>query len=161
MIESILDKSEIDAIKKKKLENRFQCYLCRTDYYGIRELRDHMKRHERDKKCEICKMTLTHSELNSHLCGKESSIRCDYCANEFTTTLKLIDHLEKSHETKKLHQCEKCPKFLASIALREYHMKSHDLDAPKRFICEICSKCFASKVLLNAHSKTHGNRKCK
>lgn len=158
----ISEKSTSDTIKKKKDGKSFQCYLCKTNYHAMKELRIHMKSHERDQKCEICKMELTHSEIGSHLCGEEKSIRCDYCAHEFTATSKLIDHLEQSHETKKHYECEKCPKFLSSLALREYHMKSHDFDAPKRFICEICSKSFPSKVSLNAHTKIHDtSRKCK
>ncbi|XP_055311551.1 zinc finger and SCAN domain-containing protein 12-like [Sitodiplosis mosellana] len=143
------------ARKRKRVERIFQCYLCGMNCSTKQILRAHMYLHERCHKCDICKTALTQNELNSHLCGEEKTIRCDYCPIEFTVTLELLEHLEKSHEKRKFYRCEKCPKFIASIALKETHMKSHELDAPKRFICEVCSKAFTSRVNLRSHRRSH------
>lgn len=145
--------------KKKKDEKVFQCYLCKINFNLAFHLRIHMKCHERDNTCEICKMELTSSELNSHLCDEEKSIRCDYCPVEFTATMKLLEHLKNTHD-KKFYGCEKCPKFFAMIALKEYHMKTHEKDLPRPFRCETCSNAFASKDSLRTHIKTH-MKKCK
>lgn len=154
-------KEKIRGRKRKKLEKTYQCYLCRTNFSTTEEIRVHMKRHERDQKCEICKMELTFVELNSHLCGERRSIRCDYCATEFTATLKLIDHLEESHEKGlSFHQCERCPKYFAMLALKEFHMASHDGQS-KQFVCNVCSKTFSTKILLKTHSKRHEETECK
>ncbi|XP_055322856.1 zinc finger protein 208-like [Sitodiplosis mosellana] len=146
--------------EKQKEKKIFQCYLCRTDFSTFKRLQVHMNRsHKRNHKCGICRMVLTAKELRSHLCGGEKCIRCEYCSNEFTTTKKLLDHLDKSHEKKKLHQCDKCLKFFTMIILKEHHLKSHELDAPKTFICEICSKAFPSKECLKNHIRIHDKTK--
>ncbi|XP_055311588.1 zinc finger protein 878-like [Sitodiplosis mosellana] len=150
-----LPKKSRSTTRRKKEEKSFQCYLCQTSFSTMKEVRVHMERHKRDQKCKICRTALTVNELNSHLCGEERSIGCEYCSNEFTITAKLLEHLKTDHATKKMHKCEKCPTFLAMIALKEFHMKSHELDAPKRFICEICSKAFASKLRLRGHIERH------
>lgn len=153
-------KEKIRVRKTKKIEKSYQCYLCRTNFSTTEEIRVHMKRHERDQKCELCKMELTFNELYSHLCGKEKSIRCDYCADEFTATLKLIDHLEESHEKGlSFHQCEKCPKYFAMLTLKEFHMASHNGQS-NQFVCKICSKAFSTKISLNVHVKRHENTEC-
>ncbi|XP_055311535.1 zinc finger protein 700-like [Sitodiplosis mosellana] len=151
-----LPKEKTRAARKKKEGKSYQCYLCRmsfnTFFNGVHV---HMKRHERDQKCEICKTELTLNELNSHLCGDEKSIRCDYCADEFTATSKLVEHLDKSHEKGKLlYRCEKCSKYFSMFALKELHMKVHDR-APKQFVCKVCHKNFASKLLRKVHVKRH------
>ncbi|XP_055311515.1 zinc finger protein 878-like [Sitodiplosis mosellana] len=141
--------------RRKKEEKSFQCYLCRAIFSTAKELRVHMERHERDQKCEICKTELTLDELSSHLCGEKRSIGCEYCSNEFTITLQLVEHLETAHENKKLYKCEKCPIFFASIGLKEFHMKSHEHDAPRPYVCKVCSRAFAKKILLRYHTERH------
>lgn len=148
-------------IKNMKRIVNFQCFLCKISFESIPKLRNHMKCHKRSHKCEICQTALTRNELNSHLCDEEKSIRCDYCSNEFTATVQLLEHLRNSHSTKIMHRCEKCPKFFPMIALKKYHMKVHEQDTTKPFICEVCTKAFAKKIYLQIHSKTHNSIKRK
>ncbi|XP_055311487.1 zinc finger protein 595-like [Sitodiplosis mosellana] len=134
----------------------YTCHLCEKDCHTQSNLQSHFKHHVKMTKCQVCKRSLKLDDLNSHLCGKEKSIRCDYCPNEFTTTSKLVEHLEKSHETNvKFYQCEKCKKCFPMIALKDFHMISHAQDEPKPFVCEICSKAFSKEYYLKVHSETH------
>lgn len=136
-------------------EKSFQCYLCQRCFPLLRELRIHMKCHERSYKCEICRSPLTFNELNTHLCGKEESIDCDYCPNTFIATSKLVKHIETSHGKRKFYQCEKCPKFFPMITLKEWHIITHAQDLPRLFVCNICSKAYAMESVLKTHIKSH------
>lgn len=139
---------------------QFQCYLCRMNFITITKLRVHMKCHEKDHKCKICKAALTRNELNTHLCGDEAFISCEYCDDEFTATLKLLEHLQKSHVRRKFYQCEKCPKFFVMIGLRKYHMKTHAQDEAE-LVCNVCCKIFDSTRQLKRHMNSHDTQNCK
>ncbi|XP_055311573.1 zinc finger protein 700-like isoform X2 [Sitodiplosis mosellana] len=154
-----LPKEKTRAVRKKKEGKSYQCHLCRTSFSTFNGVRVHMKRHERDQKCEICKMELTANELSSHLCGDVKSILCDYCPIKFTVTSELVEHLKKSHEKRKqFYRCEKCSRYLPMFVLKEFHMKSHAREL-KPFVCKVCHKDFASKLLLKLHAKRHDETK--
>lgn len=134
----------------------FECYICKTVVKSISNLRSHMEKHARDKECDICKMPLTVHELNSHLCGKEKNVSCEYCDETFISTVKLLEHLKLPHEKKRLYRCNECPKFFPMIILRHYHMAQHRIEAPpNRYLCNICGKGFATSSNFSAHKRTH------
>lgn len=147
--------------RKKTPKRRIECFLCKIEMETMKKLRIHMRCHNRDNICDICQMNLTGKELKLHLCGEEKSIRCDYCTDEFNVTAKLLKHLE-THTQRKFYRCESCPKFFASITLKEHHLKSHsNQDALREFVCEICSKTYSSKFHLDLHKKRHELGRCK
>lgn len=151
----------VQRARKRKMK-RFQCFLCRMYFDFAKELSLHMRLHQRKHKCQICKMELTHKELNEHLCGDEKNIRCEYCGKKFPSTLKVLSHIEKSHQKfNKFHKCDKCRRFFSMISLKNYHMKTHEHDPPAQFVCKICSKAFACKETLKIHSRIHNNMMCK
>lgn len=138
--------------------NKFRCNLCKLELETEEALNNHQIEHKNYRKCEICKIN---ANPETHLCSTENSILCEYCDESFTVTTKLLKHLEEAHEQKKLHRCEKCPKFFSMIRLRELHMEQH-MNEPcqAQFICKICSKNFANKNGLYIHTKySHMNDK--
>lgn len=137
----------------------FECYLCKIKVGNYHAIRRHMtQQHERDKKCDVCKMPLTSNELKMHLCGTEKTIDCDYCKQQFSATVDILKHLDDAHAQKRLYRCENCPTFFPMPILKEYHAAQHVV-VPKLFICEICSKRFATNNSLRLHMDTHNAEK--
>lgn len=110
-------------------------------------------------KCSVCETRLTSDELNQHLCGTDETIICEYCNTSFSSIPKILEHLQISHDEKKLYRCEKCPRFFAMIRLKEYHLSRHNGES-KSFICNICTKGFATSTLLGIHQQRHTTEKC-
>lgn len=158
LIDNTQNKKGNSKEKKKRI---FQCFLCKTEYDVKAKLRIHMKLHKRNKPCKVCKVLFTVNELSSHLCDDKKSIRCDYCTNDFTTTLALLNHIDLSHENKKFYGCEKCPTFFPMVALKEIHALSHAQDEPRQFACNLCSKAYTRQTFLTQHiKKRHEQQKC-
>lgn len=140
--------------RKQKEKKTFECFLCRASVIKFQKLKVHIRHHhKRNRNCTICKMELTANELNSHLCGDEKSIRCEYCSDTFTTTTALMKHLDNSNEKKMIYKCEKCTRNFLSIFLKDHHTKLHD--SPEQSVCEICSKAFFSEAKLKTHMRIH------
>lgn len=139
--------------------SEFECYLCKTELESLGALKMHFQLHSRDQKCDICKIPLTLNELNHHLCDDIKSIKCEYCPKSFVATIKLLEHLE-THEKRRFYRCDKCPKFLPMVTLKEHHMKTLH-DKPKKFVCSVCSKAFADRYQLDKHKRTHTAKRSK
>lgn len=140
----------------------FECYLCRMDFWKQSEVKFHLKLHvaARDKKCDICNEPLTSNELTSHLCGTETSIKCEYCSRLFNVTSKLLQHLGSEHDDKIFYRCRRCNRYFDMEHLRDLHEKQHkELDRP--FACDKCQKGFSSKVQLRAHQICHSDESMK
>lgn len=142
------------------------CYACQKTFENPYKLRVHIKTHSeaprrRLQRCKVCQKSLSRDELDTHMCGDEESIRCDYCPNEFIVTLELLEHLKESHQNTETYQCEKCPKYFTMTALKEIHMKMHEKHTQKPFACNVCSMLFSKKKYLDFHKKTHDQIKSK
>lgn len=141
--------------EKKILE----CYICKMrSIQNITYLRNHISNHDVFERCDICKSSLESEDVNIHLCGKENSIQCEYCDENFTSTVKLLAHLNDNHEQKLSYKCDKCPKLLPMIFLKEQHMTQH-VDIPRPFICDVCPKAFTTKLNLKSHKYIHNMKK--
>lgn len=141
---------------------QFKCFACKIQIKSVTEFQTHMKQHAIDQVCEICKMQLSYNELNeSHVCGTETSISCEYCNETFTSTAKLLEHLKTPHESKKLYGCSKCFKYFPQSNLRQYHMVQHENEAKNtpttQHICDECGKGFDTADKLSKHQKSHND----
>lgn len=137
----------------------FRCTLCDETYSTIGDYRKHMREHERPAKCDVCKLPRFTDELDTHLCGDQYQIQCEYCDKSFTITTQLIEHLE-CHENQKFYHCKECHSYFGMKVLRDYHQEYHTRQS-KNHTCETCSKSFASKNNLISHMKTHTTEKSK
>lgn len=139
---------------------KFSCFSCKIQIKSLSEFKAHMKQHVKDQVCEICKVQVSFNELKeSHVCGTETSISCEYCNETFTSTAKLLEHLETPHESKKLYGCSKCFKYFPQLNLRQFHMAQHEneegVTPAVQHICEECGKGFDTVDKLNKHQKYH------
>lgn len=144
--------------RKKAEERLYECYICKIQIRNHEHaLRNHMKMHSDPPtvQCGVCMED--YSENESHLCGEETTIQCDYCEKQFTTTDGLVKHLNDNHEQKKLHRCETCIKYLPMLFLKKHHNCRGQLTKP--YACSVCIKRFATLNQLRQHEKTHRDDK--
>lgn len=135
-------------------------YHLRFIHLGMERRKPPKKPKIKKIKCSVCEIKLAPNELDEHLCSNDENIQCEYCPESFKATVKLLEHLKRSHDEKKLYRCEKCPRFFAMIRLKEYHLHRH-IGESKSFICDICTKSFATNFLLNLHVQRHTTEKRK
>lgn len=138
----------------KPPKRSFECYLCKKGMETKIELRWHMGKHARDQRCVICSTELTDSELKSHLCNDKKTIDCEYCQQQFLSTVAILKHLEDNHEQKRFYCCDTCHKFFPMKTLKETHAAQH-VKVATPFKCTICPKRFATTAALDRHKRLH------
>lgn len=141
----------------------FECFVCKR--YKIKTesfMRNHIKRcgvkRIRKSKCLICRQPLAIAELDSHLCGDNADVQCEYCADRFTVTKVLREHLENVHKSnRRLYKCKTplCKKYFPMIFLKECHESVHDPESEEVLACDTCGKQFSSQLSLTGHKKVH------
>lgn len=89
-----------------------------------------------------------------------------FCGKEFNLRHKLTTHIKRTHNNRRDHGCEICPKrFFTPKELKVHVLKSHTpgyVDKSEHF-CEICGKRYSSSKSLRTHMKHHSEPefKCK
>ncbi|XP_031621088.1 zinc finger protein 184-like isoform X2 [Contarinia nasturtii] len=137
---------------------KFQCFVCNKMFDKIALLQKHMNTvHDRSKACEICSKKLDTDELSTHICGNETTIQCEYCHKNFTSTIDLLKHLDSSDEKKKMYRCDVCLEFFPMMILKHQHMTQHT-ETSKSFMCHMCSETFVTSTLLSNHERSHRRR---
>lgn len=149
-----LIRSEAEMKLNKVKQQSFECYLCRSTFGRILQLKQHFTNyhHTDDKlwKCSDCESRFAQRKnLMKHV-YKHISMDCEYCAKKFTTVRNLQKHCQRSHKDQlTIHQCGQCPrKFILNAQLR-IHMHNHN--ASLQHNCNICNETFASGMLLKGH----------
>lgn len=145
----------------------FECFICKQhEAYSEKAMRNHIKRHKQPnikrfrRICLICKIPLSVTNFDSHLCGNEKYVPCEYCSGRFTTTKRLREHLENVHKSNlQLHHCKKCTKYFPMVWLKNVHETVHNNET--LLTCEACSKQFFHKSTFNNHKRSHEETKCK
>lgn len=104
-----------------------ECYICKQKFEIITTLYQHMKKHvaARDDKCEICQEYFTSNEIKSHVCFDKMSITCEYCNETFTSIRTLMQHLENTHDDRKVYRCRYCYNYFGMTCLKDWHEKKH------------------------------------
>lgn len=151
----------------------FECFVCkRFTTRSEKIMRKHIERHDRQPKkpvsakkfrrvCLICRIPLTVTNFGTHLCGDKVDVQCEYCAEKFTATKPLCEHLDAVHKTQRnLYTCAKCPRIFAMVFIRDNHETSHSQNL-RPFKCEKCPKKFARQISLSKHIKLHDSHTCK
>lgn len=136
-------------------EYQFECYICKKAMLSLAHLRLHLTKHDEKptKRCIICKILLTPSQLDSHLCRSEvQSINCEYCSMDFKSITMLLKHIEDEHLDNRLYKCLKCALCIPMKLLLEYHQSVH-LNVENTFACDKCPKKCSKSSSLRAHIK--------
>ena len=85
---------------------------------------------------------------------KESSVNCQVCKKQFSTSQGLKVHVKSVHDKEKSFTCAKCNKSFS----QERILKQHEAEVHmklKSFTCHICLKSFTRKDHVRAHMSAH------
>ncbi len=88
----------------------------------------------------------------------DKSLKCEQCAEPFSFSDELENHL-KLHSEGKLLSCSQCSKSFSNLRNLSRHMKVHNIDTGKSFSCVQCTKSFAKEIYLRNHLKVHTGEK--
>lgn len=145
------------------VKNRFECYICKIQMNKIADVKNHIKQHSYNQKCEVCnKHFISNEEQQLHMCGTiELSIKCEYCSRSFQAISQLLAHLECEHDNRLMYRCQKCSKFFGMKKLVDLHEKYHPEEVEKSFACDKCSKRFGDQEKLDRHLQLHSNESMK
>lgn len=150
--------------KTSKLKNpsrTFECYFCKSQMRLQRECRAHIRLHIKatPNACHVCGMFFSLQGLNKHVCHGQS-IQCEYCPDNYPSTIKLLEHLKCHKDRLSLYRCAVCSKVFGMSALLEMHKRKHtELERP--WICDICNGRFTLRKWLTAHRHIHTDEKSK
>jgi uncharacterized C2H2 Zn-finger protein len=148
-----------------KGKKHFRCryYLCSTYFKSEQEQQDHdAQAHSLNgtgaKKCRLCQMTITHSNMRRHIKvnhKNESISSCKYHLCDFYGTLDELEHHAVSHEVDKM-QCVYCGLFYPKEAILMHVKYNHASQAIK--CTHPCRTFFLTladrnKHILEVHSK--------
>ena len=133
--------------------------ICGKSFKYISQLINHIESIHEDKKyrCDICqKDFITSYSLMEHKNNvHETGIRqheCKICKKSFILKDDFKNHIDLSHNCKKLY-CDICQKFFSSSnSLNEHKSTIHE--RIKRYKCKMCEKCYNRKSYLKAHIKS-------
>ncbi|XP_031633963.1 zinc finger protein 184-like [Contarinia nasturtii] len=151
----------IKETKETKFGKRaYECYLCKKAMPSLLRVQRHVENHSKQKitkmkHCTVCFKSFVLSKIDQHLCTQEMEICCEYCTQSFTSTYRLLDHLDSRHMDATLYPCTKCTKHFSMMILKDVHERCHD----KVIICEICSESFSRRIEYLEHKKTHDTEK--
>lgn len=140
----------------------YKCGKCNEPFENAKQLSHHFRIHNKAfPKCVVCGDNSVDIELDQHLCVQEEFMSCEYCSQTFTSTKRLLVHLDDDHSEEKKHRCSTCKLSFGMRFLKIIHEKSHNVIKP--FKCDICSKSYVLQDSLIRHQqKEHTNpEECK
>lgn len=148
------------TVCQKRKYDCFECHMCRWTTQNYKKMRTHFKEHKMatPNKCDVCWLWFSNAQFIKHLC-KGESVKCEYCPEQFKTTLTLLKHLN-GHNKRNLHQCDQCTKRFSMAFLLECHKQQHN-NIEKLFICDICNARFRFNFILKKHIQSHSNERRK
>jgi len=151
----------------KRYERKIsKCSMCDYQCYGESDLFRHVKHRHRENKKKKKNI--------------DKALKCIFCKDTFPSELRLIKHLQSTHENHlenaqeeeeyktfvdklRMKKCDLCDKtFVAKSKLLRHMRTGHKEKKPKggiiikKFICSICLKSFSSKERVIFHIKQHG-----
>lgn len=134
-----------------------RCGTCDKSFFNAHQLERHLKIHEGEYLCDICKRklsskrTLTNHMLSLHL-NKASRSKCEYCGKFFIWS-SLRNHILSIHKNQRKYKCDVCAKGFFNCDKLRRHLAAVHL-TERNHICTICSRKFTHKWHLTRHYKT-------
>lgn len=141
-----------EVLRRKDI--KWQCYKCQVDMPFLEFLRIHMKGHNdgTPHECTVCGLHFSKRRFDRHLCMGES-VPCEYCAETFNSTVKLLEHLEMHKNDLEISRCKLCRKNLPMKKLHEFHLHHHHKAKPN--ICPFCNKRFNTRSGMTVHTNVN------
>ncbi|KAG5876662.1 hypothetical protein JTB14_027139 [Gonioctena quinquepunctata] len=130
------------------------CTKCSKQFTLWKNLRVHMREHERPKEkytCPTCSMVLNSRKCYlKHTQLHEGNVhQCEQCPKVFSRKDTLKEHIRKTHHGEEA-TCEICKKVVKSKKLLKHHMETHD---EKKLKCTECPAAFKQNKNLRRHIK--------
>ncbi|XP_070565586.1 zinc finger protein 16-like isoform X2 [Ptychodera flava] len=146
-----------------------KCFVCPSEgcdmKYAIkRDLKAHLRAHEKDVMCHICgkvgnKQFLVHHLLREHGVVKapkcSATVLCDICGKQLCATSFTTHRLK--HQQIKPFKCRHCGKKFTTNAFVLEHERIHTGEKPYK--CSMCDLGFAKRAQLVSHVRTHTGEK--
>lgn len=140
-----------------KLENGYQCVICKKDFNTFYSLTKHMNCHSTNNVCDICGSAyFSRQYLRQHVSAKHRESSCRICLSKFPTASELALHNRKVHKKipKREYQCNICNLvFNYRYKLRNHMVLSHGMPDVK-VNCGICGKVLKNKLCLRTHKRS-------
>lgn len=135
----------------------FSCPHCINEFPTQSLLREHIRRHIHNHKCEICGMTTSSpSALKHHITYRhrtERPFNCQICQYSFKSKSDLRRHID-THNQEDPYKCSVC-NFQSRCAqsVATHHKEVHE-DTKSVYACNECSKTFSRGNNLTRHLVT-------
>ena len=118
---------------------KWQCLPCKKIYTNPNSLQQHNKFH--------------HFKDNAYI------HRCHICGQEYNSSAKLSNHIEKHSLEEAKIKCDTCSKlFFTDFDLKNHKRNTHDLQQDQ-LMCSICSFTTATKGRLKRHMILHSEER--
>lgn len=158
--------SEVELLEAKNNQNashsvnnaRFSCTHCSFQTSIELVLKRHLKIHQNNlaQKCSICNRVFSSTQrLLSHLDLRHKNggpINCPFCSEEFPSSTFLKNHINDNHPNGKQNfSCRFCPKKLSTRKECTSHEESHSEIFKHQ--CKICLKKFTTQDDHDDHVK--------
>lgn len=143
-------------LHKEYAHRELKCQHCEKQFDTIKKLKDHERRHIRDKEgfpCSQCDRVLkTSSGLKLHRAKHTGQYKfcCDVCGNGFMSKAILEEHMGR-HTQEKRYTCDVCGKMFVFNSTMRIHRRWHDNPLPYK--CKTCGQRFRHTSLLSVHRR--------
>lgn len=138
-----------------KLEEGFQCVLCKDSFNTYYRLSIHMNSHYSNHVCEICGASyINRLSLRVHVHSLHKEKKCSMCNLTFSNNYSKIKHMRKIHNRSEANRyCLLCNKtFRYTYLLNEHKIQEHGMKR-QLSVCQECGKSFLSLVNLRTHMR--------
>lgn len=130
----------------------YRCKLCGKNYSKMIKIKNHVKNHFKDIKCDRCDlMFVSESKLKTHYVvhTKIRQHKCEFCGKDFYRKNNLTQHL-KLHRNERNYACEFCGKtFTYRESMKSHIRNNHLRESP--YECVPCTKKFVDPASLARH----------
>ena len=143
-------------LHKEYAHRDLKCQHCEKQFDTVKKLKDHERRHLRDKEgfpCSQCDRVLkTSSGLKLHRAKHTGQYKfcCDVCGRGFMSKAILDEHMGR-HTQEKRYTCDVCGKMFVFNSTMRIHRRWHDNPLPYK--CKICGQKFRHTSLLSVHRR--------
>lgn len=143
-------------LHKEYAHRELKCQHCEKQFDTIKKLKDHERRHVRDKEgfpCSQCDRVLkTSSGLKLHRAKHTGQYKfcCDVCGRGFMSKAILDEHMGR-HTQEKRYTCDVCGKMFVFNSTMRIHRRWHDNPLPYK--CKTCGQKFRHTSLLSVHRR--------
>jgi len=135
---------------------------CKKVFKTSRRLKEHENGHNRisvflNLPCELCGRCFKNSGAlkKHHLTHSIASFPCTLCGKKVKTKGSLESHM-LTHNSRKIYQCDKCPRQYPRNDTLKRHMKIIHVKM-RPYPCDKCDKSFFQKVDFSNHKEVHLN----